>query len=37
MTVAGLRLARLANGVAALHGETAREMWKDVDGAAPII
>ncbi len=37
MTVAGLRLARLANGVAELHGETAREMWKDVDGAAPII
>ncbi|HEY4244152.1 MAG TPA: alpha-glucan family phosphorylase [Kofleriaceae bacterium] len=37
MTVAGLRLARLANGVAALHGETARAMWKDVEGAAPII
>lgn len=37
MTVAGLRLSRLANGVAALHGETAREMWKDVEGAAPII
>lgn len=37
MTVAGLRLARLANGVAALHGETAREMWKDVERAAPII
>jgi starch phosphorylase len=37
MTVAGLRLSRLANGVAALHGETARNMWKDVEGAAPII
>jgi starch phosphorylase len=37
MTVAGLRLARIANGVAELHGETAREMWKQVDGAAPII
>ncbi|MBA3818249.1 MAG: alpha-glucan family phosphorylase [Deltaproteobacteria bacterium] len=37
MTVAGLRLARIANGVAELHGETARVMWKDVDGAAPII
>jgi len=37
MTVAGLRLARIANGVAELHGETARAMWKDVDGAAPII
>ena len=37
MTVAGLRLAHIANGVAALHGETARQMWKDVEGAAPII
>ncbi len=37
MTVAGLRLARIANGVAELHGETARAMWKDVAGAAPII
>ncbi len=37
MTVAGLRMSRLANGVAALHGETARGMWKDVTGAAPII
>jgi starch phosphorylase len=37
MTVAGLRLARIANGVAELHGETARAMWKDVSGAAPII
>lgn len=37
MTVAGLRLARCANGVAALHGETARTMWKDVEGAAPIL
>jgi starch phosphorylase len=37
MTVAGLRLSRIANGVAELHGETAREMWKHVDGAAPII
>ncbi|MBA3542390.1 MAG: alpha-glucan family phosphorylase [Deltaproteobacteria bacterium] len=37
MTVAGLRLARLANGVAELHGATAREMWKKTKGAAPII
>lgn len=37
MTVAGLRMARLANAVAALHGETARAMWKGVEGAAPII
>jgi glycogen phosphorylase len=37
MTVAGLRLARVANGVAELHGHTARAMWKHVEGAAPII
>src|SRR5512143_3575436 len=36
MTVAGLRLARKANAVAALHGETARAMWAHVDNAAPI-
>ena len=37
MTVAGLRLARRANAVAQLHGETARSMWAGVDNAAPII
>jgi len=37
MTVAGLRLAHRANAVAQLHGETARTMWADVEGAAPII
>jgi starch phosphorylase len=37
MTVAGLRMSRIANGVAELHSETAREMWRNVDGAAPII
>lgn len=37
MTVAGLRLARIANAVAQLHARTAREMWKDVSSAAPII
>jgi starch phosphorylase len=37
MTVAGLRLARRANAVAQLHGETARSMWASVDDAAPII
>ena len=36
MTVAGLRLARAANAVAQLHGETARAMWAGVDNAAPI-
>ncbi len=37
MTVAGLRLARRANGVSELHGEVSRAMWRDVTGAAPII
>jgi glycogen phosphorylase len=37
MTVAGLRLSRIANGVAQLHGETARVMWSGVSGGAPII
>jgi starch phosphorylase len=36
MTVAGLRLARAANAVSRVHGETARAMWAHVDGAAPI-
>jgi glycogen phosphorylase len=37
MTVAGLRLSRLANAVSHLHGRTASEMWAHVDNAAPII
>src|SRR5262249_35148020 len=37
MTVAGLRLARAANAVAQLHGETARRMWSYVDKRAPIV
>jgi len=37
MTVAGLRLARSANAVAELHGKTARGMWKEVEGGAPIV
>lgn len=37
MTVAGLRLARRANAVSTLHGDTARAMWKHVTDAAPII
>jgi starch phosphorylase len=37
MTVAGLRLAKKANAVAQLHGETARNMWRDISGAAEII
>ena len=37
MTVAGLRLSRLANAVSDLHGHTARAMWAHVPDAAPII
>lgn len=37
MTVAALRLSYRANAVSQIHGETARSMWKDVTGAAPII
>jgi starch phosphorylase len=37
MTVAGLRLASKANAVSALHAETARAMWRNVEGAAPIV
>lgn len=37
MTVAGLRLAQVANGVAQLHGITARRMWHDVTDGAPIL
>jgi starch phosphorylase len=37
MTVAGLRLSRVANGVAELHGHTSRRMWENVDGSAPIV
>lgn len=37
MTGAGLALSRLANGVAKLHGQTARKMWEDVENASPIL
>ncbi|MFD2671597.1 alpha-glucan family phosphorylase [Marinicrinis sediminis] len=37
MTVAGLRLSRIANGVAVLHAETANKMWKEVAGRSEII
>ncbi len=36
MTVAGLRLARAANAVSVLHGDTARRMWRNIEDAAPI-
>jgi starch phosphorylase len=35
-TVAGLRLAKISNGVAQLHGVTARNMWEHVEGKSPI-
>lgn len=37
MTAAGLRLSAKANAVAQLHGETAREMWKEIPGGKDII
>ncbi len=36
MTVGALRASRAANAVAQLHGEAARAMWRDVDGAPHI-
>ncbi len=37
MTLAGLRLARLANGVSRIHGEVARRMWEPFGRTCPII
>lgn len=37
MTAAGLRFARAANAVAELHGQTARDMWRDIQDGAPIV
>ncbi len=37
MTIAGLRLSRLSNAVAQLHGVTSRSMWAGVSDASPII
>lgn len=37
MTVAALRMARKANAVAQLHGQTANAMWRHVEGRAEII
>ncbi len=37
MTVASLRMSYMANGVAQLHGETARKMWEKVEDSAPIL
>lgn len=37
MTVAGLRMARKANSVAALHLETTKVMWRQVKDKSPLI
>ncbi len=37
MTVAGLRLSSVANGVSQLHGQTAKSMWEKVNDRAPIL
>lgn len=37
MTLAGLRLASVANAVSRLHWETARKMWGRMTGVAPIM
>jgi len=35
-TLAALRMARIANGVSALHGEVSRQMWEGFDGVCDI-
>jgi len=35
-TLAALRMARVANGVSALHGEVSRKMWEGFDGICEI-
>ena len=37
MTVAGLRLSRIANAVSKTHGQTARCMWRGISDISPII
>ena len=37
MTVAALRLSRITNAVARLHGQTANKMWQGVPQRSPII
>ncbi len=37
MTVAGLRLSYISNGVSQLHSETANKMWEDIDNRSEII
>jgi alpha-glucan phosphorylases len=37
MTIAGLRLSKIANAVSKLHSETANKMWEHVSGSSEII
>jgi len=37
MTVGALRMSKIANGVAQLHGATAKKMWAHIDNRAEII
>lgn len=37
MTVGALRLSKISNGVAQLHGETSKKMWKHISGKSEII
>ena len=37
MTVAGLKLAHVANGVSTMHATTSRAMWQDIKDSAPIL
>jgi len=37
MTVGALRLSKISNGVAQLHGETANKMWSHVKGRSEIL
>lgn len=37
MTVAALRMSKIANAVSKLHGQTARTMWKEIPNRSPII
>ena len=37
MTIGALRLSKVANGVAQLHGETSNKMWAEVDKRADIL
>ena len=37
MTVAGLRMSNIANGVSRIHTQTANHMWQNIEDKAPIM